>query len=620
MGTVGYMSPEQVRGQEADARSDIFSFGVVLFELLAGRRAFHAPSTVETMNAILHTDPPELPETVPTALRQIVNHCLEKEPANRFQSARDLAFALKSLSLASGPVSGIALATPIASGRWRKWLPWAVAAACAALAVVAFVARTTEPAATELRYTPIAMTESGGGLPQFSPDGKSIVLVRPVKGNFQLFVKALDAVDAVQLTSGAANAGSPFWAPDGQKIYYSHVRELKRNLWAVSTAGGAPRPVLEDVAAFVFTDGFAVSRDGKAILAWKRDGDRESLFVSSPPGAALRKYRFAPFENDIRSSSRVRIRFAPDGKKFLIVFGQQLKGDQAWLMPWPDSEASAPPRRVLAGLTSNTEDVVFSWMPDNRNVVMSLGDPDNEISALYLGDTESGKILPLARGTGSMDYPTVSPDGRRIIFAEQSRDNDLVAVPTDGSPLRPLVATNRFEGYADWSRRNNQIVYVTNIRGPSEIWIRSLSEGWSRPLVTQRDFGSGENAASFVLPNFSPDGSRVAFVASRRGGKSEIMVTAVSRQRAHLALGRRWQAFQLGCRWQRTVCEPPEHFIFRARGRRSVRQEDRRGPHRIPPAGVARGRMDHDPVAGRLRRRLSGWRPEEGAEARLGFR
>src|SRR5207244_5863634 len=78
MGTVGYMSPEQVRGQPADERSDIFSFGALLYELLAARRAFQAPGTVETMNSILHTDPPELPETVPTALRQIVNHCLEK--------------------------------------------------------------------------------------------------------------------------------------------------------------------------------------------------------------------------------------------------------------------------------------------------------------------------------------------------------------------------------------------------------------------------------------------------------------------------------------------------------------------------------------------------------------
>ena len=94
MGTVGYMSPEQVKGLAADHRSDIFSFGVILYELLSGHRAFHRDTAVETMRAILKEDPPDLPDTVPAAVRQVVHHCLEKEPENRFQSARDLAFAL----------------------------------------------------------------------------------------------------------------------------------------------------------------------------------------------------------------------------------------------------------------------------------------------------------------------------------------------------------------------------------------------------------------------------------------------------------------------------------------------------------------------------------------------
>ena len=99
MGTLGYMSPEQVRGQTTDHRSDIFSFGIILYELLAGRRAFHRETSMETMAAILKEDPPELPDTVPSGLRQLVGHCLEKEPVNRFQSTRDLSFATCKLPL-----------------------------------------------------------------------------------------------------------------------------------------------------------------------------------------------------------------------------------------------------------------------------------------------------------------------------------------------------------------------------------------------------------------------------------------------------------------------------------------------------------------------------------------
>src|SRR5262249_20148186 len=98
LGTVGYMSPEQVKGLPADHRSDIFSFGVILYELLGSRRALHGDTAVETMNAILKQDPPDLPEPTPSGLRQIVAHCLEKDPSSRFQSARDLAFALGALS------------------------------------------------------------------------------------------------------------------------------------------------------------------------------------------------------------------------------------------------------------------------------------------------------------------------------------------------------------------------------------------------------------------------------------------------------------------------------------------------------------------------------------------
>jgi serine/threonine protein kinase len=127
MGTVGYMSPEQVRGRPADSRSDIFSFGVILYELLAGKRAFSADTSAETMTAILKHEPPDLPETVPAGIRQVVASCLEKDPALRLQSAHDLSLSLSALSQA-GTGSGPAKAVPARS----KARSIAIAAASAA--------------------------------------------------------------------------------------------------------------------------------------------------------------------------------------------------------------------------------------------------------------------------------------------------------------------------------------------------------------------------------------------------------------------------------------------------------------------------------------------------------
>ena len=195
MGTVGYMSPEQVRGTEADHRSDNFSFGLILYELLAGNRAFTGDTSVETMTAILKNEPPDLPETVPAGVRQIVAHCLEKDAANRFQSARDLSFALAALSQGSG-ATAIA-ARPAA----RKHLRIALAA-FAILAIGIAAGWAIRRPAVPQRWNGVLL--GGPELsvnPRLSPDGHWVAFIaKDADDVMQVWVMKPESGNRIMLT------------------------------------------------------------------------------------------------------------------------------------------------------------------------------------------------------------------------------------------------------------------------------------------------------------------------------------------------------------------------------------------------------------------------------------
>ena len=187
IGTVGYMSPEQVRGQVVDGRSDLFAFGAVLYEMLSGQRAFARATSADTMTAILQEDPPEFPRTraeIPPALDRIVRHCLEKNVAERFQSARDVAFALEALSgsaTGSGPTA-IALATP----PQRRGRGWAIAAALvvgAALLGGLLGRRLASQPTTPTLFTEMTFESQSIANARFMPDGRAIVFSSALTGN-----------------------------------------------------------------------------------------------------------------------------------------------------------------------------------------------------------------------------------------------------------------------------------------------------------------------------------------------------------------------------------------------------------------------------------------------------
>jgi serine/threonine protein kinase len=231
MGTVGYMAPEQVRGHHADARSDIFALGCVLFEMATGGRAFQRETNAETMTAILREEPPELAtdgRTVSPALDEVVRHCLEKRPEERFQSARDLAFALRALSGSQTTSGRAAVAAPddVTGGR-RRVLPWV---AMAALVVAAFLAGRLSipnigPAATPVAFEQLTDAQGVESEPTLSPDGRNVAYVSQETGNADIFLLRVGGRNPTPLTVSQADDNQPAFSPDGEQIAFRSTRD-----------------------------------------------------------------------------------------------------------------------------------------------------------------------------------------------------------------------------------------------------------------------------------------------------------------------------------------------------------------------------------------------------------
>ena len=287
MGTVGYMSPEQARGEPGDQRSDIFSLGAVLYELVSGRRAFQRETAAETMTAILREDPAALTGTasqaVPPGLARVIEHCLEKNPAERFQSASDAAFALESLS--GTALSG---AHPAVRSWWRgpAWLPWAVAALLAVVLVAMAVsgARRPEAAGPPVRLSialprtiPLARTTSPSSALAISPDGRRVVYTGTTgPGRVQLYSRSLDTL-TIEPIPGTEGARQPFFSPDGQWVaFFTSAGDLKK----VPLAGGPAMTITRELLNGQWT--FGVWRPDDVIVFAATDHLRQ---VSASGGA-----------------------------------------------------------------------------------------------------------------------------------------------------------------------------------------------------------------------------------------------------------------------------------------------------------------------------------------------
>ena len=503
MGTVGYMSPEQVRGREADNRSDIFSFGVILYEMLSGRRAFHGESMAETMTAIVKEEPADLAEInsrVPSQLDRIVRRCLEKKPERRFQSSSDLGFALEALSTPSGsrtPSELEAAALPaLASNTPRAWLliGGLIAGALAAGAILSWMLK---PGPTPITPAVIRVTHS---LPReqvlsgpqrnqlnLSPDGTKLVYA----ANERLYLRAINALSANELP-GTDGAMGPFFSPDGQWIGFTvGPTQLKK----IPVSGGEPLSICatEAIGADWGSDDTILIGGGySGILRVPAAGGKPAVVVA--PGPAL---------------SYTHPQFLPDGRSFLYLRGK------------PGNYADF--QLVIRSLERDDETIILRGAHDFRYLKSghlvyaqsSSGQSSNLIAAVF--DVSSRKLIgnPVTvvkdieqssagntyqfavSDTGTLAYVAAPPGG--------SIGTRLAVVSRDGQgSLLPVEKRD----YSDPRISPNGRSIAVHLQGDqNDVWVTDPARG----TLTRLSYDPGEDET----PAWSPDGRSVAWASSR---------------------------------------------------------------------------------------------------------
>ena len=387
LGTVGYMSPEQVRGEPGDARVDLFSFGAVLYEMLSGRRAFQRGTAAETMTAILREDPPELTEGasagLPVGLGRIVRHCLEKNPAERFQSARDVAFALEALS---GPSSSGTQALSAAPGRGNRWLAWASMAALVVLAAAAsfFAGRSTAGAAPHVSFTPLTYQQETIFRALFAPDGKTIVFSAALKGTkSELFSlspeypepRSLGLADAQLLSVSSKNELAIL-----TKAQYIAHRLYTGTLARMPLGGGAPREILENVREADW------SPDGASLAIIRDVNGRDRL--EFPAGKVL--YETAGYVSDLRVS--------PAGDR-IAFFEHPIKYDDRGGVAVVDLTGK---KTLLSDGYWGMEGL--AWSPDGQEVLFTAGLSYTQFTVRAV--TLAGRLRPALESAGGQHSTT----------------------------------------------------------------------------------------------------------------------------------------------------------------------------------------------------------------------
>jgi Tol biopolymer transport system component len=498
LGTAGYMSPEQVRGETVDHRSDLFSFGVILYEMLGGKRAFAGSSPVEVMHAILKEDPPELPASVPPACDRIVRRCLQKDRERRFQTAADLGWALQTSSPSPPPAK---------APRRRTRLTWAavVAAVCAAAAIAAYLfGAHSRPIGIAAGMTLRRLTADNGLTTgaAISADGTFIAYAtdRADAGNLDIWVQQVAGGGAVRLTDNPADDYDPSISPDGSQVAFRSNRD-GGGIYLVPVLGGNARLLIPKGNHPRF------SPDGQMLMysigRAREDVYGGELFVQRlsaggapiPIGPGCDVFAFSPA-------------WSPDSRR-IIFYGHSCKKDEDEFSGWVATiDGRLSP---IAGLPF--EPVIDQWLTNPPRLLLPFDRDgifdEGSIRTLPIsedGTKVTGPAERLTFGTGSERHGSAG-NGLVVVSAFHGEDH-VWGVPIDAGghsngPPRQLTSGSDHESL-NYLSRNGQKLLFTSLRRDFRLYLADLRTGKDQEIpsgdLTWMDAG--------VL---SPDATRLVF-------------------------------------------------------------------------------------------------------------
>ncbi len=530
LGTAAYMSPEQAAGKSLDARSDIFSFGSVLYEMVTGQRAFHGDSKMSILASVLNQEPKpasEISRALPHDLEKIISRCLRKEPSRRFQHMADLKVALEELKEESDSRQLGVRENPNSPEPRRlspvRWVTIAAAGVSLALAGWLWFGRSAKsPPQGPLTAVPLTAYPGWELSPSFSPDGKQVVFVQAAAAdagvyktrNTDIYIKQIGVEEPFRLTDHPAPDLSPAWSPDGQTIAFARQLSPERVAYIVKPQRGGPERTVAEftgpkgaigMALFDWTSPSCTwTADSQALVVVGMNADRVGLLFRVVLQSAEKQLLMDPPSGLGDGDPAI----SPDGRD--LVFSRKEstgRGDLWRLSVREDMTPLGKPERLTVDTPVNLHP---AWMPEGSEIVYTGGTGWSVNRLFRLPLSRAARPVPLAV-TGHA--PAISRQANRLAYEVRRQDSNIwrVEVPRLGAKPREamkFMPSTHQEIEPRFSPDGTKIAFVSARSGSPEIWV--CNNDGSQPFsLTSLGYAN--------RPRWSPDGRRIVFYGHARG-------------------------------------------------------------------------------------------------------